>query len=461
MLLGDDGTPRKISRTTRGRERLWSLKAHAIEPLVVTDNHILCLRETAAPGQVEIRYVEMTVAEFTALSDAEREKWRMYQVPLEPRFTEDDQLEVDAYFLGLWNGDGDRRRTSIFNNQEEEIVDFLREYAAQLDLELVFDGNLRDSLVISRTSDSGSTQATDNPRGWQEGRDAVEEEDGVGVETAEGDVEAVMTGRAELSEAQIDNLIDKLPMKEHGVGKQRVNVLLSAMRRLGVVSDSEARGPESDRKHIPDAYKFGSRSTRLKVLAGLIDSDGCYDRRFNRFVFTQSERSHTRLFDDFVFVARSLGLKVWTSRQEAKTTTYQGKPIHGGAQLRAYVMGAIYDIPTLLRSKMAADRVTGGDRLGHEVLSIEQREAEEDFFGFEVDGNKRFLRKDFLVVHNSGFEESMKFKKLTNAQVSFVGGVFVWLPGAATPAPRPRHPHPFLLAQPLTHFLPSNCSVLD
>lgn len=40
------------------------------------------------------------------------------------------------------------------------------------------------------------------------------------------------------------------------------------------------------------------------------------------------------------------------------------------------------------------------------------------YAGFLVDGNKRFLRSDFLVVHNSGFEESMKFKKLTNAQRS-------------------------------------------
>ena len=41
------------------------------------------------------------------------------------------------------------------------------------------------------------------------------------------------------------------------------------------------------------------------------------------------------------------------------------------------------------------------------------------FIGPIVDGvNRRFLRSDGLVVHNSGFEESMQFKKLTNAQRS-------------------------------------------
>ena len=38
--------------------------------------------------------------------------------------------------------------------------------------------------------------------------------------------------------------------------------------------------------------------------------------------------------------------------------------------------------------------------------------------GFRVDKDQLYLRHDFLVLHNSGFEESMKFKKLTNAQRS-------------------------------------------
>ena len=52
------------------------------------------------------------------------------------------------------------------------------------------------------------------------------------------------------------------------------------------------------------------------------------------------------------------------------------------------------------------------------VHSVKQRPQPEMYAGFLVDGNKRFLRSDYLVVHNSGFEESMKFKKLTNAQRS-------------------------------------------
>ncbi|KAI5457828.1 putative pre-mRNA processing splicing factor [Mariannaea sp. PMI_226] len=41
-----------------------------------------------------------------------------------------------------------------------------------------------------------------------------------------------------------------------------------------------------------------------------------------------------------------------------------------------------------------------------------------DWAGFRVDGDQLYLRHDYLVLHNSGFEDSMKFKKLTNAQRS-------------------------------------------
>ncbi|KAJ5156205.1 Pre-mRNA-processing-splicing factor 8A [Penicillium capsulatum] len=41
-----------------------------------------------------------------------------------------------------------------------------------------------------------------------------------------------------------------------------------------------------------------------------------------------------------------------------------------------------------------------------------------EWAGFRVDKDQLYLRHDYMVLHNSGFEESMKFKKLTNAQRS-------------------------------------------
>ncbi|KAL0079353.1 splicing factor Prp8 [Phycomyces blakesleeanus] len=52
------------------------------------------------------------------------------------------------------------------------------------------------------------------------------------------------------------------------------------------------------------------------------------------------------------------------------------------------------------------------------IKAVELVPEPQTYYGFRIDGNQRFLRYDGLVVHNSGFEESMKYKKLTNAQRS-------------------------------------------
>lgn len=51
-----------------------------------------------------------------------------------------------------------------------------------------------------------------------------------------------------------------------------------------------------------------------------------------------------------------------------------------------------------------------------EDISLEPETKE--WAGFRVDKDQLYLRHDYVVLHNSGFEESMKFKKLTNAQRS-------------------------------------------
>lgn len=52
------------------------------------------------------------------------------------------------------------------------------------------------------------------------------------------------------------------------------------------------------------------------------------------------------------------------------------------------------------------------------IKNIRLESEETEWAGFRVDQDQLYLRHDHLVLHNSGFEESMKYKKLTNAQRS-------------------------------------------
>jgi pre-mRNA-processing factor 8 len=71
-----------------------------------------------------------------------------------------------------------------------------------------------------------------------------------------------------------------------------------------------------------------------------------------------------------------------------------------------------------LPEKYASARSPVPEARSFALLDIILESAPTKWAGFRVDQDQLYLRHDYLVLHNSGFEESMKFKKLTNAQRS-------------------------------------------
>ena len=136
--------------------------------------------------------------------------------------------------------------------------------------------------------------------------------------------------------------------------------------------------------HVPHAYRVASREHRLELLAGLMDTDGHLGG--GGFEFCQRSRE---IFDGCVFVARSLGLKV----------TPGTRLISGVVYRRAFIFGDIDMIPTRIPRKKAAPRKQAKDplRTGFSVEAI----GDDDYFGFTLDGDGRFLLGDFTVTHNT------------------------------------------------------------
>ncbi|KAL1636256.1 pre-mRNA-splicing factor 8 [Neofusicoccum ribis] len=190
------------------------------------------------------------------------------------------------------------------------------------------------------------------------------------------------------------------------------NTLLHALNDLGVLARG-VTGPEADKKHIPSIYLRNSRSIRLAVLAGLLDSDGWYVYPENMFGFSQSELWHKNLFWDTVALARSLGFSVWTTRRMRWTPARTKRTPH----LVAQIFGNLKEVPCLLTRKKGVERYIPQAH-SFVVKDIALELTATGWSGFRVDQDQLYLRHDYLVLHNSGFEESMKFKKLTNAQRS-------------------------------------------
>lgn len=145
-------------------------------------------------------------------------------------------------------------------------------------------------------------------------------------------------------------------------------------------------------KHIPDDYQFNSREKRLKLLAGLIDSDGYYIHGCYDFIF----KSET-LADDTIFLARSLGFKAY-KKQVQKTCTNSARGRVTGTYYRFYISGeGLDEIPSILERKQATKRtqIKNASVSGFVVFY----EGKEECYQLKTKSKASLLLDDFTVVH--------------------------------------------------------------
>jgi hypothetical protein len=145
-------------------------------------------------------------------------------------------------------------------------------------------------------------------------------------------------------------------------------------------------------KHVPDIYKINSREVRLQVLAGLIDSDGSLCSGTYNISTTIKQ-----LRDDILYLSRSLGFAAY-SREKNTTWTYKGEKKNGKC-FSIHISGNIDEIPVKIERKKASLRKQIKDVL---VTGITVSESGyDDYYGFTLDGNHRYLMGDFTVTHNT------------------------------------------------------------
>jgi replicative DNA helicase len=168
------------------------------------------------------------------------------------------------------------------------------------------------------------------------------------------------------------------------------------LRQLGVLHN----------KHIPQAYLINSTEYRLRLLAGLIDSDGHLDPVSNGYEITQKNK---QLASQIKFLGDSLGFRTSLKKKRATISSIG----YESEVWRVRLYGDIERVPVRVARKKAQPwaspvdwRMTG--------ISVEF-DKEDDYYGFEIDGNHLFLLADCTVTHNTAFVVSA----MRNAAVDF------------------------------------------
>lgn len=156
-------------------------------------------------------------------------------------------------------------------------------------------------------------------------------------------------------------------------GKWGANVVREFMRKHTDGTANRQFGP---------SYTRNTREVRLQSLAGVLDGDGHLTHSGYEII-----TKYDYLCEDILFLARSVGLAAYSS-----VKIVDDKPFH-----RIYISGNTDMIPCLLKKAEPRKQIKDVLNTGFEVESI----GRGDYYGFEIDGDRRFLLGDFTVTHNT------------------------------------------------------------
>lgn len=314
LLMGSDGSARLISEIREVECELFKLSPTKGEPTVVGEDHTLYLTYSPRKGVGVVK--SFVVA-----------KW-----------FDSDELRVRTKFFSFDNASKEIANTSAHAFLKDIVED--RTVHLEVTELTTLSKTMRGHLKLSRTGLAFSRQAPPpfNPYivGYWLGDGSA-----AGTEITSQDA-TVLKYVAETIRDYNLMLVYKgqysynIRSIKPGTGS---NALRNTLRTLNMLKN----------KHIPDIYKFGSRDTRLGLLAGLIDSDGHLIAGVCEII-----QKSLRLASDITFVGRSLGFACYM-KPCTKGCTYKGE-YRSGTYYRIFISGHLNEVPVLCRRKQAAVR---------------------------------------------------------------------------------------------------------
>lgn len=248
------------------------------------------------------------------------------------------EIPLDPYFLGLWLGDGTSVACSVAT-ADQEIIDYLENTAESIGFRLVHQGRCLYN-IRPKENDIANMMTLDKSMMDQA---LLELDKGA---TMDGLIKKYKTSRVALHKFR--SLRDNGEYDEY-FARRKINPITSALKELKVWGN----------KHIPELYLKNSRDVRMKVLAGIIDSDGHLSSGGYNMAF-----ANRRLLEDVVALARSLGficcdIVDYESCCNGKKYPAYRSRICGGPEL--------CDIPVLLGRKKVVDKRLRRDQLAFTI----------------------------------------------------------------------------------------------
>jgi hypothetical protein len=356
FLMGDDSTPRKVQSLARGQDLMYDIIPVKGEKYTVNQEHILCLKISYTPS---LRKEKQHVSK--------KEYWTI-------RWFEHNKYNTKSFSLDKVN----EAKEFLKNVNHQDIMEIaVKDYI-----------NLNKSLKHDLKGYKVPVEFDEKPLNFDPYIIGFWLGDGDSNTCCITTQDSTVIKYCKTNLAQYKCYLQfhdkmKYRINGNGSGNNNCNIFLSELQEQNLINN----------KHIPDIYKCNSRENRLQLLAGLIDSDGSLDSSGCYDFIQKSEK----LIDDVIYLCRSLGFACYKSKQK-KGCWYLGE-YKEDDYYRISISGNINEIPVLCPRKKANERKQIKDVLKTRIKVEEV--GYDNYYGFMIDGNNRYIMGDFTVTHNT------------------------------------------------------------
>lgn len=358
LLMGDDSNPRRVLSLASGTDDLYEVSNKKGDIYGCNSKHILCLKYSGNPlltdrknrKSYNIRWFDKTDIKLKSKTFSYKNKIK-----------KDILKDVDLFLLTKQNTD---KSFNISIEKYLQLSETIKSRLTGYKVEVLFENKKIpiDPYIIGFWLGDGSSNTS-----------MISNQEAICLRYIKDKVKEYDCYLQYYS--QYDYRINSL--------KNNHNFVLKKLKELNLINN----------KHIPHIYKCNSRENRLKLLAGLIDSDGsnignCYE----------IIQKNNQLSEDIVYLCRSLGFACY-SRKKKSYCIYKGKKIWGEYNRISIYGKGLENIPVLCPRKKVSARKQIKDALTG-VINVNYI-GNGNYYGFTLDGNHRYLLGNFVVTHNT------------------------------------------------------------
>ena len=149
LVMGDDSTARFVHGVTKGKEKLYEIKANKGESFICNESHVLSLiwNGNSSPmfgGVKKHDVVNISVKEYLTLPKKATTHLVQYRRGWGEYYTEKLHA-IPPYLLGLFLGDGTAKKGDI-TSIDKEIVEYINNYATANNLRIHIEGGITHSI---------------------------------------------------------------------------------------------------------------------------------------------------------------------------------------------------------------------------------------------------------------------------------------------------------------------------